>query len=126
MNLSFSETSANAAVTLSLPNIFVISVAFMCFAARFSTACDNPTTEGRKFLSALLSKVRNILRRLVPALPASVILGAIASIAATNSLNCTPTEDAAPPAFSIALFKYGISAEPFCEAAARMLMYSAA
>ena len=64
--------------------------------------------------------------RLVPLLAASVILGAMASMAATSSLNLIPTEDAAPPAFSIALFRYGISALPFCEAAASILIYSAA
>ena len=67
-----------------------------------------------------------MLRRFVPALAASVIRGAMASMAATSSLNFMPTEEAVPPAFSTALFRYGMSAEPCWDAAARMFMYSAA
>ena len=125
-NASRSCRMAMAAVTDSLPNILVSSVASIFFADKFSSARDKPTTDGRSCLSAEDSNVRNMFLRLVPALPASVIRGAIASIAATRSLNLIPTEEAAPPAFSIALLRYGMSAEPCWDAAARILMYSAA
>ena len=94
--------------------------------ARLSKALDKPTTEGLRLLSELPSNIKNILRKFVPASLASVILGAIVSIAATSSLYLTPTELAAPPDFSIALDKYCISADPACDAAANILIYSPA
>ena len=74
-------------------------------------------------MSAFVSKTSSTLRSCVPASLASVTLGAMVSIAATSSLNFTPVVDAMPPLFSTDLFKYWMSAEPFWDAAAKMLMY---
>ena len=71
-----------------------------------------------------VDKLNNVDDNCEPATSAELNLGPTVSIAAANSVYDIPAEDAAVPDFSNATFKYSISAEPCCEAAANTFIIS--